>query len=485
MPPLVALALCSLFVIWLLRLEHKQAPDVSRALWIPTIWMLIVASRPIGVWFQARSRDPDASSPLDLGFLIVLFLFALVILSRRKARWTGALKENPWLLALIVFMLVSIIWSSIPGSSLKRWSKEFQAVLMALVVFSELHPRQALESILRRTTYVLIPFSIVLIKYFPVYGVDYGTWSGAQEWLGVAQQKNSLASMCIISGVFLIWSLFRRWKKIGPPAGKYQTGAEGLLLLVTFYLLGGPSHSVFYSATSAYALVAGLLFCAWIFLRKKSKKSLPAGPLLAVMSFIIILGVATVFVGGSGIRFAASSAGRDATLTGRTLVWTSLLPVVLRSPIVGLGFGGFWTSKTRDVFRISGAHSGYLDILLGIGFIGLILAAMFLLSSCRKAHRELSQDFYWGLLWLCYLMMSVVHNIGESSLDSFTSQMTAVLLLFAISSSRKPRAERKPRKVPEGEREGDLLNGYPPGSPPFITSSALGRIALVKARDFR
>lgn len=485
MPSLIALVLCAGFVIFLLRPEPRQAPAVTRALWIPIIWMLYIASKPIGIWFQAESSNPDAGSPMDRAFLTVLMLLALAVIVQRKTPGMAVLRENPWLMALIVFMLVSVIWSPIPGISFKRWIREFQAVLMALVVFSEPSPRQALESLLRRTTYILIPFSLVLIKYFPRYGVEYGRWSGAQEWLGVAQQKNSLASMCIISGVFLIWSLFRRWKKIGPPAGKYQTGAEGLLLLLTFYLLGGPSHSVFYSATSAYALVAGLLCCAWIFLRKKSKKSLPAGPLLAVMSFIIILGVATVFVGGSGIRFAASSAGRDATLTGRTLVWTSLLPVVLRSPFVGLGFGGFWTSKTRDIFRISGAHSGYLDILLGIGFIGLILAAMFLLSSCRKAHRELSQDFYWGLLWLCYLMMSVVHNIGESSLDSFTSQMTAVLLLFAISSSRKPRAEREPRKVPEGEREGDLMNSYPPGGPPFITSSALGRIALVKARDFR
>ncbi len=437
MPPALALAFCIVFVLFLLRLDLKQAPDVSRALWVPTIWMLYIASKPIGIWFQAGSTNPEMGSPMDRVFLTVLMLMAFLVLFRRGFDWAGAMKGNAWLVALFAFMLISVVWSDIPGTSLKRWIREFQAILMAFVVLSEPSPREALESILRRTTYILIPFSLVLIKYFPIYGVDYGRWSGVQMWIGVAQQKNGLAGVCIISGVYLIWSLIRRWQKESPPAWKFQTHSEVLILLLTFYLLGGPRHSLFYSATSTYAFMAGLIFCAWVYLREKSEKKVRAGSLLAVTSFIIVFGVVSVFVGGSGIKFFASSAGREATLTGRTEVWTSLLPVVIGSPIVGRGFGGFWTPRTRDYFEISGAHNGYLDVLLGIGFIGLILVSMFLLSSCRKAHRELSIDLYWGILWICYLIMSVVHNIGESSVDTFTTHLTAVLLFFTISSTRK------------------------------------------------
>ena len=436
MPPPLALALCAAFVIVLLRLERKQAPDVTRSLWIPTIWMLYAASKPIGVWFQVVQADSDAGSPMDQIFLGALLFLALIVLARRRARWAGALRENPWLMALIVFMLISVIWSSLPLTSLKRWIREFQAVVMALVVFSEPAPRRAMASLLCRATYILIPFSLVLIKYFPIYGVEYGRWSGDQEWLGVAQQKNSLALVCIISTIFLMWSLFKRWQDGSPPAWRYQTHVEVLILLLTVYLLGGPQHSVFYSATSTYAFLAGLICCIWIYVREKSGKRTKPGFLLIVTSLIIVFGVASVFVGGSGIRFFATSAGRDATLTGRTAVWTSLLPVVLENPVVGNGFGGFWTAKTRSLFDISGAHSGYLDVLLGLGFIGLLLVSLFLLSSCRKAHRELSRDFPWGLLWISYLITAAVHNIGESSLDSFTTELTAVLLFMAVSSSR-------------------------------------------------
>jgi O-antigen ligase len=306
-----------------------------------------------------------------------------------------------------------------------------------------------MESLLRRITYILIPFSLILIKYFPVYAVDYGPWSGEQEWIGVAQQKNSLASLCIISAIFLLWSLIKRWRDKVPPVWKYQFHAESLLLLVTFYLLGGPDHSVFYSATSTYAFLGGALVCGWILLLEKLGKRIKTGALTAVIVSLILLGVVTVFISGSGIRFFASSAGRDATLTGRTQVWTSLLPVVMTSPVVGKGFGGFWTSRTRDAFDISGAHSGYLDVVLGIGIVGLFLVAMFLVSSGRKARDELSRDVSWGVLWIGYLIVAAIHNIGESSIDTFTAQLTAVLLFFTICFSGRSRVSQEPVSPPD------------------------------------
>jgi O-antigen ligase len=442
LPPTLALFFCIVFVLFLLRLDRKQSPDVSRALWVPTVWVIYIASKPLGEWFQQSSSSPDAGSPMDRAFLIVLMLAALLILFLRNVDWAGALKEHPWVMALIMFMLVSVLWSNIPFISFKRWVREFQAVLMALVVLSESSPRRAMESILRRTTYVLIPFSPLLIKYFPVYGVQYGQWSGEQMWVGVSLQKNGLAYLCIISALFLIWTLAKRWQGNNPRVWKYQTHMEILVLAMTFWLLAGPRRELFYSATSTYTLIASLLVLGLLHLAKKRKIYVKAAWVTTIVAVVIIFGVVSVFTSGSRLRFFASSAGRDATLTGRTEVWASLLPVVMRSPLVGGGFGGFWTPTTRELFRITGAHSGYLDVLIGLGFVGIMLVSLFFLSSCRKAHQEISRDFDWGALWICYIIMSVVHNIGESSMDSFTSYLTAIVLFFTVSSSPIFRGKR-------------------------------------------
>ena len=417
----------------MLRLESKQSPDVTRALWIPTIWMLYIASKPLGTWFQLSSADPDIGSPLDRAFLIVLLCVALWILIRRRFDWFSAIKENTFLVVLIVFMLVSILWSNIPGISFKRWLRELQAIFMAFVVLSEPSPRQAMESILRKTTYILIPFSLLLIKYFPAYGRMYSRWSGGVQWIGVALQKNGLGRLCLISLFYLFWSLVRRWQGNNAPVWKYQTHVEIFLMFITVLLMGGPGRNLFYAATMMYALGVGLLVYCGFHLAKKFGIALRAGILMTIVALIIIFGMVTIFTGASNMGFIASSAGRDATLTDRTEVWAALLPLAMQRPIIGSGYGGFWTARKVEMFIVNEAHSGYLDELLALGFVGILLASLFYLSSCRNAQRILYYDFDWGTLWICYLIMVVVHNLTESSIHTFTNQLTAVILFFSVS----------------------------------------------------
>ena len=440
LPPTLALVLCLAFIYFMLRLERRQSTDVSRVLWVPTIWMLVTASKPLGAWLHVRSTNPEQGGTLDLVFQAALILVAIVILSRRHFDWSGTIRKNAWLMAFVAFMLLSVLWSDFPWLSFKRWGKELLAVLMAFIVLSEPSPRRAMESIFKRMTYILIPLSPVLIKYFPEYGRLYTPWSGEVMWTGVANHKNSLASLCIISATFLIWSLVRRRQGHNPAGWKYQTYAEILILAMAFWMLGGPGGNVFYSATSIYAFSAGLLVWGACSLAKKRGTSLSAKILTPLVIGIIVFGTVSVFTAGSRLGFFASAAGRDATLTGRTQVWTSLVPVVMKSPMLGKGFGVFWTPERREYFQISGAHNGYLDVLLELGFVGIILVSAFYLSACGKARRELLRDFDWGVLWMASIIITLVHNMGESSLSSFTNYLTAAVLFMTVASTNMTRA---------------------------------------------
>ena len=51
MPPPLALLRCTAFVIFLLRVERRASLGVSAALWIPTLWMLAISSKPLAIWF--------------------------------------------------------------------------------------------------------------------------------------------------------------------------------------------------------------------------------------------------------------------------------------------------------------------------------------------------------------------------------------------------------------------------------------------------
>ena len=96
-------------------------------------------------------------------------------------------------------------------------------------------------------------------------------------------------------------------------------------------------------------------------------------------------------------------------------------------------FYGFWNDAMRKEIYSSG-HNGYLDTIIDTGFCGLIFLATFLISNCRKAQTMMTQDFDWGVLWFCFLLMTVVHNIAESSATSLTGSLTAILLFMSMCS---------------------------------------------------
>ena len=158
-------------------------------------------------------------------------------------------------------------------------------------------------------------------------------------------------------------------------------------------------------------------------------------PLIALFAFIIFYGTVTPMLGRLFLTDISSVFGRDVTLTGRTLVWEQLVPVAMGRPILGHGFGGFWTTEKREVYDISGSHNGYLDTILDLGFVGLILFSIFILSSCQKAIKEMNYDFDGACFKICFFLMTVLHNIAETSLENFASRLMAVVLLLVLSTT--------------------------------------------------
>jgi exopolysaccharide production protein ExoQ len=435
MPPPLALLLCTAFVAFLLRLERRASARVSAAAWIPTLWMLLIGSRSLAIWFGVKG-DNESGSLLDRLVLMGLVVAGMVVLARRRFDWSRALRRHGWLLALLAYMFISTLWSDITLIALRRWARDIIVVIMALVIMSEAHPRQALESLLRRSAYVLISFSLVLIKYYPALGVVYGRWSGGLMWIGVTVQKNSLGRLCLISAFFLLWALYRRWRERPQAAGRFQAWADVSVLLIALFLLKGSENA--YSATSVGTFAVGIATFLGLLCLRKLKLRVPQPGLLALVILLIGFGVSGPFLGGSNIATFSSSVGRDETLTGRTDVWAALVPAVKRQPVIGYGFGSFWTTARQDFYEINFSHNGYLDILLQLGAVGLVLYTAWLLSCARKLHGALKEDYDWASLAICFLLMALVYNDTESALDSLSDHMTAVVVLASCVASYKP-----------------------------------------------
>ena len=416
-------------------MEHKQNPSVTWAVWIPTLWLTLISSRDLAFWLGRGDADPGTGSPYQRAFLLLLCCLSLIVLYGRRFDWYKAIKDNIWMIMLVLYMFASIFWShNAPYISLKRWVKELIPVVMALVVLSEDNPRNAVASVLRRSIYVLIPFSLLLVICFPDYGVE--SFGSLEAWIGVTTHKNALGRLCSISVCFLVWAFFNRWLARDGVSLRYQAYTDMFVLGLALYLLKGPGIGKTVSITSAASLVIGLAMFFGLIWMRKLKRYLGVKTLKTVTVAIIVLGTATVFIGGLVVGGdIVSSLGREETLTGRTEIWAKLMPFAMKEPIIGHGIGGFFTDEMqKSLGNLPHAHNGYMDVILDYGFVGLFFVSMFLLSFCGKAHKTLYYDYAWGSLMLCLLYMTVIYNVAEPSVDSLTRQHMAVLILASVSS---------------------------------------------------
>ena len=432
--PTLALLLCTAFVLFLLRVEKRASRGVSAAIWIPTVWMLIAATgRPLATWFTGAqpiaqraysAATNESGSAMDRWMLTALAVVGIVIIVGRRFNWFGAMRRQGWLIVLLAFMLVSTFWSEITAIALKRWAREWVAIVMVLLMMSEANPRQALASLLRRCAYVLLPFSVVLIRYYPALGRQYSRWSGVQMWTGVTGQKNELGRLCMISVFFLLFALYQHWRGHPLVGARYLRWGDISVILIGLYLLIGSR-----SATSLATLILGVATFFGLRWFKMLRSSVGQIGLQALVVFLIAFGTAVPFLGGSNVAAFSGALGRDETLTGRTEVWAEVMPARDRQPLLGYGFGSFWTDARRQLYDIPTSHNGYLDILLEVGEVGLVFYTAWLLSCTRQLHRALAWEYDWAGFSICLLLMSLIYNTTESALNSTTDYITAVVIL--------------------------------------------------------
>ena len=87
------------------------------------------------------------------------------------------MQNKVWVL-FFVYCGLSVAWSDFPAVTFRRWFKSAGDPLMVFVLLTEARPAMAIEVVLRRCAYVLLPISILFIKYYPYLGAP--THSGAR-----------------------------------------------------------------------------------------------------------------------------------------------------------------------------------------------------------------------------------------------------------------------------------------------------------------
>jgi exopolysaccharide production protein ExoQ len=442
MPPSVALLLWLILLIGLLRFDPAKVPETSLALWVPVIWMFIVGSRLPSQWFGGQvgqaAQALEEGNPLDRSVYFILMLLAIGILISRSFRWSDFLARNIALTAFLSFALISFCWSDFPFVSLKRWVRDLGNYLMVLVVLSDPRPIEAVRTVLRRLSYLLIPLSIVLIKYYPEISRQYEVWTGTFSNAGPTTSKNMLGVACLVSGLFFFWDTLTRW-----PERKERRTRRIILVNIGFFAMTLWVLNSANSTTSSVCLVLGCMVIAAAHSKVFQRRAVLLKVLLPA-SFGLYLILALGF-GMNGEL--AGAVGKDPTLTDRTKIWAILLDMHT-NPLLGTGYEGFWIGPrlqwfwgTAGLGRINEAHNGYLEVYLNLGITGLFLLGGFLTASYRAMCKRLMPFSNLASLALALWTILLFYSVTEAGFRSGLLWITFLLGAVAVPGFAEVRAD--------------------------------------------
>jgi len=435
MNPTLASLICACGIAGLFYLNRDNSVRTSKALWLPTIWLWTVGSRPVSAWLGISPTGTNVQldgSPFDAAVFGVLLLAATAVLIRRSKGTKTLLAANWPILIYFLYCLVSVCWSYHPDVAFKRWIKAIGDLAMVLVIVTDGQPVAAFRRLTSRVGFLFFPTSVLLIKYYGDLGRGY-TPDGVPENTGVTTNKNSLGLIVFLVSIGALWNMRALLIDKEAPNRTRHLVAQGTLLTFGLVLLG-MAHCA--TAVTCFVLGGGLMLLT----TRRAIRDRP-GRVCALCLVIVLGGALGMLVGGGSVL--SSALGRGDGLSGRTVIWSAVIDAA-GNPLVGTGFESFWISPEVQKFqrslvgwwhpeKLNEAHNGFIEVYLELGWIGIFLIALILVSGYRRTIKAFQFKPELASLTLAYVATGTFYNMTEAGFRMLTPSW--IFLLLAVVSS--------------------------------------------------
>lgn len=379
----------------------------------------------VTLWFIVTFKQ----FPKDELILYPLALYFAYAFVRDFNKLFPILTHGAWVLFLFpVWCTISVLWGAETGLIIKSSMQLYLTVIICFCAAFRLERRQLIMSF-------MIAAGILgfLSQFFPPGSPQRGVFS-SKNAMGLSMVMLWLSSLCVA---------------LDPKQHLRNRIIAGFLAVLAINLV-----FVANSAT-AVLLAFGLLLVVLFGVLIRGRGLFHPRVLLT-----LCLGTGAIFIFGAIVLSASSidvlglileKFGKDATLTGRTILWGYAFDLIHENPLLGLGTGGFWrpydwTSLSRKIFidfyiNLSGTfyfHNSYLEVAVHQGLIGLAIAlsafffAIWQVVSATWRNPDMPQIFFVALATMMF-----IRNMTEPGLMSSFSLMTMVLYMGAVMSVRE------------------------------------------------
>ncbi|WEM41574.1 O-antigen ligase family protein [Photobacterium sp. DA100] len=321
------------------------------------------------------------------------------------------------ILILLIYVFLSFIWSYDKISTLKASMFLF---LSTILLMGLLYKNQLRNSAYALKNYFLTVVFLSSIFYFVGIGQMGEPYPGVLN--GIFPHKNILGRVCAIGVIFFgcYWYSYRKNKDI-----------LYLLFCFAFLILSESKGAI--SILVISIIVFFLVYNSY----KGSLIKKIASITIIVSSFILISYVLT------NAEVILELLGKDITLTGRTFLWDLALEYLRDQYIFGYGYDVFWTSVI-DYNKLTAyeiyweaphAHNGYLDLLLDVGFIGLLLYLYCNIKLIKDGMNAIKKSGSNGKALLLFSVLTLIYLLVSSFVEKSYFQYNDIQWCFFIFSS--------------------------------------------------
>jgi exopolysaccharide production protein ExoQ len=421
----------------------EQEPVWKQLLTWMLFWPLLCLIARQAPYFSGPARDAmfysgeSAGSGADYHAYLYINMAAQAAFAFAARRKIGAvLKENPLIIAGVVLVFLSALWSDAPGNSLRMGVEVCLCTLFACY----LAVRMSTEHLMRLLMFMGVTsalLSIVFALALPSYGIFAGYGGGA--WSGICDHKNTLG----ISMAFLLTPIFF--------TERYRRSHKLLYALLLLFL-------IFMSQSKgAWMYTAGMLcFVACLFLvRRLGKHETLLFGLFAICATAVL-----IVVVASSFDAIAPMLGKNASMSGRTDIYRQIWQSIMNSPLLGYGYGAYWFVNPEATrigvsigwMNIGYAENGILELALQLGFVGVAVVLLMLVRAAVQAVRLLRSPFYSPRIgwFLTILFLAALTNIDAGWL-LVSDKMDWVLILISCIG-----IERETRRAREGSANASM-----------------------------